>query len=242
MIRLEDVEKTYHLGEVDVRVLRGVTLSIEHGEMVAIMGSSGSGKSTLLNILGCLDRPSAGKYWLDGIDVSEMSRDQRALIRNEKIGFCFQNFNLLARTTALENVMMPMSYSFRDTSEREWQERAEQLLERVGLKDRMDHEPSQLSGGQQQRVAIARALINNPPVLLADEPTGALDSRTSEEILQLFEELHAEQGITVILVTHDAEVGRHAQRVIRVHDGKIESSHNHGKVEGEPVGAATRES
>lgn len=222
VIRLVDVEKTYHLGEIDVPVLRGLSLEIARGEMVAIMGASGSGKSTLLNILGCLDRPSAGRYWLDGTDVSEMSRDELALIRNEKIGFCFQNFNLLPRTSALENVMMPLSYASSDLSEKEWSRRAKELLHRVGLGDRMEHEPSQLSGGQQQRVAIARALINQPPVLLADEPTGALDSKTSAEILHLFQELHAEQGITVILVTHDADVGAHAQRVIRVHDGKIE--------------------
>jgi macrolide transport system ATP-binding/permease protein len=222
MIQLRDVYKTYHLGEVDVPVLRGLSLEIGRGEMVAIMGASGSGKSTLLNILGCLDRPSSGRYWLDGTDVSEMSRDELARIRNEKIGFCFQNFNLLARTTALENVMMPLSYTFSDLSEREWEGRARDLLGRVGLGDRMDHEPSQLSGGQQQRVAIARALINHPPVLLADEPTGALDSKTSAEILHLFQELHAEEGITVILVTHDADVGAHTQRLIRVHDGKID--------------------
>src|SRR5690349_2511956 len=201
LIEIEDLYKTYHLGAMDVPVLKGVSLTIERGEMVALMGASGSGKSTLMNILGCLDRPSSGHYSLDGEAIETLSADQRALVRNHKIGFCFQNFNLLPRTSALENVMMPLSYTAEQLSEREWRQRAERLLERVGLGDRMDHEPSQLSGGQQQRVAIARALVNNPPVLLADEPTGALDSRTSEEILALFQQLNAEEGVTIIVVT-----------------------------------------
>jgi ABC-type lipoprotein export system ATPase subunit len=222
LIKLVDIYKTYHLGEVDVKVLKGVSLSIARGEMVALMGVSGSGKTTLMNLLGCLDRPSSGNYWLDGQQIDTMTPDQRAMIRNQKIGFVFQNFNLLARTTALENVMMPLSYTAQQLSEREWQRRAEVLLGRVGLGDRLDHEPSQLSGGQQQRVAIARALVNNPPLVLADEPTGALDSKTSEEILQLFQRLNVEEGITIILVTHDANVAAHARRIIRIKDGLIE--------------------
>jgi ABC-type lipoprotein export system ATPase subunit len=223
LIRLQDVHKTYHLGAVDVPVLRGVSLSIARGEMVALMGASGSGKTTLMNILGCLDRPSAGRYWLDGQEMQRLSSDERALVRNQKIGFVFQNFNLLPRTSALENAMVPLTYSVEDLGEREWHERARKWLERLGLGDRLDHEPSQLSGGQQQRVAIARALINNPTVVLADEPTGALDSRTSEEILTLFQGLNREEGITVVLVTHDVQVASHAERIIRIKDGLIEA-------------------
>jgi ABC-type lipoprotein export system ATPase subunit len=222
LIDLNDIFKTYHLGEVDVPVLRGVSLEIERGEMVALMGASGSGKTTLMNILGCLDRPSSGRYSLDGHAIESLSSDERALVRNDKIGFCFQNFNLLPRTNALENVMMPLSYRSADLSEREADARARKLLDRVGLGDRMHHEPSQLSGGQQQRVAIARALINNPPLLLADEPTGALDSKTADEILQLFRQLNEEEGITVVIVTHDAEVAAHCRRIIRIRDGQIE--------------------
>jgi ABC-type lipoprotein export system ATPase subunit len=222
LIRLEDIHKTYHLGEVDVPVLNGITLAVARGEMVALMGASGSGKTTLMNILGCLDRPSSGKYWLDGEEVSQLASDGRAMVRNRKIGFVFQNFNLLARTSALDNVMMPLSYTAVDLSDREGRERATALLERVGLKERLHHEPSQLSGGQQQRVAIARALINHPPLLFADEPTGNLDSHTSEEILRMFQRLNAEQGISIILVTYDAEVAGHAKRVIRIRDGLIE--------------------
>lgn len=228
LIRLEDLRKTYHLGEVDVPVLKGVTLSIGRGELVALMGVSGSGKSTLMNILGCLDRPSSGRYWLDGEEVSRLSTDERAIVRNKKIGFVFQSFNLLARTSALDNVVMPLAYTAAELSDRQAKARGVALLERVGLGDRLDHEPSQLSGGQQQRVAIARALINNPPLLFADEPTGNLDSRTSEEILQMFQRLNAEEGITIILVTHDAEVARHARRAIRIRDGLIEDDAYHG--------------
>ena len=230
LIRLEDIQKTYYLGEVDVPVLKGVSLDIQRGELVALMGASGSGKTTLMNLLGCLDRPTGGKYWLDNERIDEMTSDQRAMVRNRKIGFVFQNFNLLPRTSALQNVMMPLSYTAEDLAESEWRKRAENLLARVGLGDRMDHEPSQLSGGQQQRVAIARALVNNPPLVLADEPTGALDSRTSEEILQLFQKLNEEEGITLILVTHDSNVAAHAKRVIRIKDGLIENDgHNPGR-------------
>jgi ABC-type lipoprotein export system ATPase subunit len=198
--------------------------------MVALMGASGSGKTTLMNILGCLDRPSSGRYRLDGHAIESLSADGRALVRNRMIGFCFQNFNLLPRTTALDNVLMPLAYSLDEKSEREGKKRATALLERVGLAERMHHEPSQLSGGQQQRVAIARALINNPAVLLADEPTGALDSKTADEILRLFQTLNDAEGITIILVTHDAEVAGHAKRVIRMRDGRIESG-SYGRAE-----------
>jgi ABC-type lipoprotein export system ATPase subunit len=223
LIKLEDIHKTYHLGELDVPVLKGITATIERGELVALMGVSGSGKTTLMNLLGCLDRPTSGRYWLDGQEVSGLSGDGRALVRNKKIGFVFQNFNLLPRTSALEQVMMPLSYTAEELPETEWRSRAKALLERVGLGDRLDHEPSQLSGGQQQRVAIARALINNPPLVLADEPTGALDSRTSEEILRLFQQLNAEENITIVLVTHDPGVAGHAKRTIHIRDGLIEN-------------------
>ena len=238
LIKLDDIRKTYHLGEIDVPVLKGVSLTIDRGEMVALMGASGSGKTTLMNILGCLDRPTGGHYWLDGQEISRLSSDERARIRSAKIGFVFQSFNLLARTSALENVIMPLSYTARDLSARECRKRGGALLERVGLGDRLGHEPSQLSGGQQQRVAIARALINNPPILFADEPTGNLDSRTSEEILQMFQRLNAEEGITVILVTHDADVAHYAKRVIRISDGLIATGVYNGQPEGEAEAAA----
>jgi len=221
MIELSDIVKTYQRGDVAIPVLKGVSLSIHSGEMVALMGASGSGKSTLLNILGCLDRPTSGTYRLDSIDVTGFSGDERASIRNSKLGFCFQNFHLQPRMTALDNVTLPLDYSDSVVSRREMVDRASELLELVGLADRMDHEPSQLSGGQQQRVAIARALVNHPRLLLADEPTGALDSRTSVEILQLFEQLHEQSGLTMILVTHDANVASHAKRTIHVRDGLI---------------------
>jgi ABC-type lipoprotein export system ATPase subunit len=222
LIRLEDIYKTYHLGEIDVPVLKGVSLKIKRGELVALMGVSGSGKTTLMNILGCLDRPTSGKYWLDGEEISRLSSDERAIVRNRKIGFVFQNFNLLARTSAVDNVRMPLAYTASNLSDREGRRRAQALLDKVGLGDRFDHHPSQLSGGQQQRVAIARALVNNPPLLFADEPTGNLDSKTSKEILIMFQRLCDEDGITVVLVTHDAGVAEYARRVIRISDGLIE--------------------
>jgi ABC-type lipoprotein export system ATPase subunit len=220
-IRLHEITKTYSLGENTVPVLKGVSLEIGRGEMVALMGASGSGKSTLMNILGCLDRPTSGQYWLDGQDVSQLSNDKRALIRNCKIGFVFQSFNLLARTTALDNVIMPLAYTNALLSKREARSRGRTMLERVGLGQRIDHQPSQLSGGQQQRVAIARALINRPKILFADEPTGNLDSKTSKEILQMFQNLSEDDGITVVLVTHDAGVAHYARRVVRISDGMI---------------------
>ncbi len=222
LIRLEDITKTYHLGEVDVPVLKGISLSIARGELVALMGASGSGKTTLMNILGCLDRPSSGEYWLDGQQMSRLASDERALVRTAKLGFVFQSFNLLPRTTAAQNVVMPLDYALHKPGGGEARRLAQLLLERVGIADRSDHEPSQMSGGQQQRVAIARALVNRPALVLADEPTGNLDSRTSVEILRMFQQLNAE-GITVILVTHDAKVAAYAHRTIHIADGLIEA-------------------
>jgi len=220
VIKLADIHKVYHTGEVDVHAVRGVSLDILPGEFVAIMGSSGSGKSTLMNLVGCLDRPSNGSYLLDGIDVATLDRDQRAMVRNEKIGFVFQGFNLLARTTALENVEMPMLYNHQRVPSHEQKQRAIQSLELVGLAARADHKPNQLSGGQQQRVAIARALVNRPSLLLADEPTGNLDSQTSIEIMGVFQKLNA-QGITIVMVTHELDVARYTKRMIILRDGKI---------------------
>ena len=210
---------------MDVPVLKGISLEIKRGELVALMGASGSGKSTLMNILGCLDRPTSGEYWLDGQEISNLSSDARAMVRNQKIGFVFQSFNLLPRTSALDNVMMPLNYTAAHLSDSEGRARAAAMLKRVGLGDRMDHEPSQLSGGQQQRVAIARSLVNNPPLLFADEPTGNLDSKTSDEVLKMFQRLNKEEGITIILVTHDANVAEHANRVIWIKDGIVETDH-----------------
>ncbi|HPP51760.1 MAG TPA: ABC transporter permease [Thermoguttaceae bacterium] len=220
LIRLEDIRKTYYLGEVAVPVLHGVSLTIQAGEMVALMGASGSGKTTLMNILGCLDHPTGGTYWLDGQEMARLRPNQRALVRSEKIGFVFQNFNLLPRTSALQNVLMPLGYSAGGASSPEARRWAMELLDRVGLGDRIHHHPSQMSGGQQQRVAIARALVNRPLLLLADEPTGNLDSQTSVEILRLFQQLHAE-GLTILLVTHDPQVAAYAQRIVRIADGRI---------------------
>ncbi len=220
-LKLSSIRKTYDLGKLGVPVLKGVSLAIESGEMVALMGASGSGKTTLINILGCLDQPSSGQYWLEGDEVSHLSIQTRAAIRNERIGFVFQSFNLLPRLTALENVMMPATYSTRPHTDRAVKARAVMLLERVGLGGRLDHEPARLSGGEQQRVAIARALINQAPILIADEPTGNLDSKTGLEILRLFRELNEQDGITVIMVTHDQQVAAHADRTIRIADGLI---------------------
>jgi len=220
-IELKNLYKTYYLGEIEVPALRGISLTVDRGEFVALMGASGSGKTTLMNILGCLDRPTSGEYWLDGEEVSRLSADELALIRNHKLGFVFQNFNLLPRTSALDNVAMPLTYTAEHLSDREVRLRVVDLLQRCGLGERLDHEPSQLSGGQQQRVAIARALVNHPPLLFADEPTGNMDSRTSDEVLQIIRQLNEEEGITIILVTHDENVARYAKRVIRIHDGII---------------------
>jgi putative ABC transport system ATP-binding protein len=221
MIQVRDLRKTYRMGEIDVPALRGVSFDIRRGEFVAIMGPSGSGKSTLMNLLGCLDTPSGGQYLLDGLPVERLDRNLLAAVRNRKIGFVFQQFNLLPRQTALENVALPLVYLGGVTAA-ERHERAAQVLEQVGLGERMDHRPKELSGGQQQRVAIARALITRPALLLADEPTGNLDSKSSVEIMRLFEDLHR-QGITVVLVTHEPDIAAHAARVLIVHDGQIAS-------------------
>jgi putative ABC transport system ATP-binding protein len=220
VVRLRDVHKTYRTGEMEVRAVRGVSLEIQRGEFVALMGASGSGKSTLMNILGCLDRPTAGRYVLDESDVSALNRDQLADIRNNKIGFVFQNFNLLPRTSARENVELPLLYGRRGLTNAQLREKADAVLASVGLEGREDHHPSQLSGGQQQRVAIARALINDPEVVLADEPTGNLDSRTSVEIMGIFQELN-KRGITIIMVTHEQDIASYAQRNVVMRDGVI---------------------
>jgi len=222
VIRLENVHKIYRTGGVDVHAVRGVSPEIQPGEFVAIMGASGSGKSTLMNIIGCLDRPTEGRYLLDGTDVSQLSRDELADIRNQKIGFIFQGFNLLSRTSALENVELPMLYLHRHLTNRERHERAVKALETVGLADRSDHHPNQLSGGQQQRVAIARALVNQPALLLADEPTGNLDSQTSIEIMGVFQKLN-EQQITIVMVTHELDIARYTRRNLIMRDGRIVS-------------------
>ncbi len=220
VVRLEDIHKTYSNGEVQVHAVRGITLQIQAGEFVAIMGASGSGKSTLMNVLGCLDRPTQGRYLLDGVDTSNLDRNERADLRNQKLGFVFQGFNLLARTTALENVELPMLYNPRRVGSREMKERAMKALDIVGLSERADHLPNQLSGGQQQRVAIARALVNNPQILLADEPTGNLDSKTSVEVMGVFQTLNA-QGITIVMVTHELDIARFCKRNLIVRDGKV---------------------
>jgi len=220
LIKLEDIKKTYRMGEVEIQALRGVTLAIAAGEFVAIMGSSGSGKTTIMNILGCLDRPSSGQYLLEDQDITQQNDDQLATIRNRRIGFVFQSFNLLARTSALENVEIPLLYG-PHKSRQEKNQIAASLLTRVGLAGRVHHHPSQLSGGEQQRVAIARALVNHPSLILADEPTGNLDTRSSAEIMSIFEALHAE-GITIVMVTHEADIARYARRVITVKDGMVQ--------------------
>lgn len=223
LIELKDIRKTYFMGDIKLPVLKGITMSVEKGDMVALTGVSGSGKSTLMNILGCLDRPTSGEYWLDGEEISRLSNDGRADVRNRKIGFVFQNFNLLPRTSALENVIMPLGYTASHLSEKQMLERGKRMLERVGLADRMDHEPSRLSGGQQQRVAIARALVNNPSILFADEPTGNLDTKMSEEILRIFNEINSSEGVTIVLVTHEMDVANSAKRIVRLVDGEIAS-------------------
>jgi ABC-type lipoprotein export system ATPase subunit len=220
LIELRDVRRSYNLGEVEVHALRSVTLNIERGEYVALIGPSGSGKSTLMNTLGCLDRPTNGSYRLDGEEIVTMSRDQRARIRNKQLGFVFQNFNLLNRTTAVENVELPLMYSSGVTG-RQRRKTAIEMLEKVGLGDRLFHHSSQLSGGQQQRVAIARALANRPSILMGDEPTGNLDTRTSREVISLFRQLNEDHGLTVILVTHDPTVARNARRMIVLRDGEV---------------------
>lgn len=223
MIEMKNLTKTYEMGTQVVHALRGVDLIIEEGEFVAVMGPSGSGKSTLMNMIGCLDVPSGGSYKLDNIDVSDMSPDDRSRVRNKRIGFVFQQFNLLPRTTALKQVALPLMYGGFSRTERV--ERSKAALELVGLGDRMDHKPDELSGGQQQRVAIARALSNDPAIILADEPTGALDTQTGEEILGIFKKLHEEKGITIIMITHDPEIAQHAQRSIWIRDGLIQEDH-----------------
>jgi putative ABC transport system ATP-binding protein len=218
VIRVEDIHKYYELGEARVHALRGVSVAVEHGEFMAVMGASGSGKSTFMNILGCLDRPSSGRYLLEGVDVSEHDKRALAFIRNQKIGFVFQGFNLLARTTALENTELPTLYS--KVSREERRRRAADALALVGLADRAEHFPSQMSGGQQQRVAVARALVNRPSILLADEPTGNLDSRTSVEIMEVFQDLN-DKGLTIVMVTHERDIAEFAKRVLVFRDGKI---------------------
>jgi len=221
LVRLVDVHKIYRTGEMEVPAVRGVSLEIKRGEFVALMGASGSGKSTLMNILGCLDRPTSGQYFLDHADVSRLDRDQLADIRNRKLGFVFQSFNLLPRTSARENAELPLIYSIERLSHTQLREKADRVLASVGLAGREDHHPSQLSGGQQQRVAIARSLINDPQLILADEPTGALDSRTSIEIMAIFQRLNQERGITVVLVTHEPDISSFAERILRFRDGLL---------------------
>jgi putative ABC transport system ATP-binding protein len=220
VIKLDNVHKTYHTGEVDVLAVRGVSLEIAKGEFVAIMGASGSGKSTMMNIIGCLDRPTEGRYLLDDVDVSHLDRDELAAIRNKKLGFVFQGFNLLSRTSALENVELPMLYTHNHLTSAEQRERAIHALQIVGLADRSDHHPNQLSGGQQQRVAIARALVNSPAVLLADEPTGNLDTRTSAEVMGVFQKLN-EEGITIVMVTHELDIASYTKRNVIMRDGVV---------------------
>lgn len=226
LITIRDIKRDFQLGNETINVLKGIDLQINRGEYVALMGPSGSGKSTLMNLLGCLDTPTSGTYILNGKDVSQMHDDDLAEIRNKEIGFVFQTFNLLPRTTALDNVALPMIYAGYSKNERK--ERATEVLTQVGLQDRMDHQPNQLSGGQRQRVAVARALVNKPSIILADEPTGNLDSKTSIEIMKLFGEIHA-NGNTVILVTHEEDIAAYAHRVIRLRDGIIESDNTQSK-------------
>src|SRR5262245_25916243 len=223
IVRVESLHKSYQVGDVTVHALRGVDLSIARGAFVAVVGASGSGKSTFMNVLGLLDQPTSGHYWLAGEDVAGFDRDRRAILRNRTMGFVFQSFNLLSRTSALENVELPLLYNGKKWSTAERHQRARALLEAVGLAERLDHTPSQPSGGQQQRVAIARALVNEPEVLLADEPTGNLDSRTSLEIMEILQRLNRDRGITVVLVTHEPDIAEYAERVVRFKDGRVVS-------------------
>jgi putative ABC transport system ATP-binding protein len=223
VISVRNLVKTYVVGEVEVRALRGVTLDVEAGEFVAVTGPSGSGKSTFMHIIGCLDRPTSGQYVLDGADVSRMSRDQLAAIRNRKIGFVFQGFNLLSRTSAVDNVELPLLYGNSGMKAADRRKRAMEVLAAVGLENRADHHPNQLSGGQQQRVAIARSLINNPSILLADEPTGNLDTRTSIEVMDIFQRLNTERGITVMLITHELDIAQYGTRTVAFRDGQVVS-------------------
>jgi putative ABC transport system ATP-binding protein len=223
MIEIEDITKVYQMGKVAVHALRGVSLQVEQGEWVAVMGPSGSGKSTLMHIIGCLDTPTSGVYRLDGAEVGGMNDNQLAAIRNRQVGFVFQTFNLLARTSSLKQVMLPMQY-YRDGARipaDERKRRAQEALEMVGLGDRLAHQPTELSGGQQQRVAIARALVNDPPIIMADEPTGNLDSKAGAEVMEILHRLHRGKGITVVMVTHDEEIGAHAERIVRLWDGMV---------------------
>jgi putative ABC transport system ATP-binding protein len=221
VISVRNLVKTYVVGEVEVKALRGVTLDVQRGEFLAVSGQSGSGKSTFMHIVGCLDRPTSGQYFLDGQDVSRMSKDALALVRNKKIGFVFQGFNLLARTSALDNVELPLLYGGNSLKTADRHQRAKEMLELVGLGNRTDHHPNQLSGGQQQRVAIARALINNPSILLADEPTGNLDSKTSIEVMGIFQRLNKERGITVVLITHESDIAEYGTRTVTFRDGQV---------------------